>query len=122
EDLAHKFDKLGIIVHQQHLALAAFEGIGGDAVVLHEFVERFARNAAEPGAGDPEAFELSVVETPNDGLLADLANFGRLAGREHGFHAFVRPLPNPSPNPIPSKERGWKKSRSHECGPRSVSP
>ena len=42
-------------------------------------------------AGHAEALELSVVEAADDGLLADLADLGGLAGREHGLHAFVHP-------------------------------
>src|SRR5262249_17882753 len=69
--------------------LAALKSIGGNAVIPHELVQGLARDAAETGTGNPEAFELSVVEAPNDCLLADLANLGRLAGRENGFHAFL---------------------------------
>ena len=44
-------------------------------------------------AGHAEALELPVVEATDDGLLADLADLGGFAGREHGLHAFVHPLP-----------------------------
>ena len=43
-------------------------------------------------AGHAEALELPVVEATDDGLLADLADLGGFAGREHGLHAFVHPL------------------------------
>src|SRR5262249_51542372 len=87
EDLGHEFDQFGIVVHQQHFALAAFEGVGGDAVVLHELVEGFAGNTAEPGAGHPEPFELTIVEAADNRLLAYFADFGGLAGRKNGLHA-----------------------------------
>src|SRR5262249_45212726 len=73
-----------------------------NAVVFHEAVERFAGNAAEPGARHPEALELSVVEATDDGLLADLTDFGGLAGRENGLHAYPSLLAC---------------SQSHEFGP-----
>src|SRR5207302_8615127 len=82
----------GVVVDEQHLALAAFQGIGGNAVVLHELVERFTGNATEAGARHTEALELSVVEATNDGLLAHLANLGGLAGRENSLHASIHPL------------------------------
>src|SRR5262249_7917156 len=61
--------------------------VGGDLVVLHELVQGLARDAAEARAGHAEALELPVVEAADDGLLADLADLRRLAGREHGLHA-----------------------------------
>src|SRR5205814_1083436 len=91
EDLVDQLDQLGVVVHEQHFALAALEGVGRDAVVLHDLVERLARDAPEARAGDPEAFQLAVVEATDDGLLAHLADLGGLAGREHGLHAYAYP-------------------------------
>ena len=42
-------------------------------------------------AGHAEALELPVVEAADDGLLADLADLGGFAGREHRLHAFIHP-------------------------------
>src|SRR5262249_19543171 len=75
----------------QDLALSAFERIGGNAVVLHEFVKGLARDAPEPGARDAESLQLAVVEATDDGLLTDFANFGGFASREDGFHALYHP-------------------------------
>src|SRR5262249_22567298 len=75
-----------LIIDEQNLALAALQGVGGDAVVLHELVEGLAGDAAELGARHAEALELPVVEATDDGLLGDLADFRGLAGREHGLH------------------------------------
>ena len=47
EDLGHQLDQFGIVVDEQDLALAALEGVGRDAVVLHELVEHLAGDAAE---------------------------------------------------------------------------
>src|SRR5439155_22634149 len=90
--LDDQLDQLGVVVDEQDLALAAFEGLGRDAVILHELVQGLPRDAAEPRSGHAEALELSVVETTDDGLLADFADLGGLAGREHGLHAYVHPL------------------------------
>ena len=92
EDLGHQLDQLGVVVDQKDLALAAFQGVGRNAVVLHELVQRFAGDAAEARAGNAEPLELPVVEATDDGLLTDLADFGGFAGRENGLHAFVHPL------------------------------
>src|SRR5205085_2616931 len=77
-------------------------------VVLHEAVERLAGDAPEPGSRHAEPLELPVVEATDNGLLADLADFSGLAGRENGLHTFVHPL------------LAW--GQSHECGPANVSP
>src|SRR5581483_3667842 len=66
-------------------------GLGRDAVVLHELVQGLARDAAEPRPGDAEALELAVVEATDDRLLADFADLGGFAGREHGLHAYFHP-------------------------------
>ncbi len=108
EHLGHQLDELGVVVHEQDLALAALQRIGRDAVVLHELVERLAGDPAEAGAGHAEALQLAVVETADDGLLADLADLGGFAGRENGLHGFVHPL--------------LALGQSHECGPRHASP
>src|SRR5205085_520961 len=65
----HQLNQFDIIIDQQHLALAAFEGIGGNTVVLHELIKRFARDAAKPGARDPKSLELPIVETTDNGQL-----------------------------------------------------
>src|SRR5262249_23859829 len=91
QDLGHELDQLDIVVDEQDLPLAAFQGIGRNAIVLHELVKRLAWDAPEPRTGYPESLELSVVETTNDGLLTDLADFGGLAGRKNSFHAFFYP-------------------------------
>src|SRR5437899_4733311 len=97
ENLGHELDQLGVVVNEQHFALAAFKGVRGDAIVLHEAVERFARNAAEAGSGHAESLELPVVEAADDGLLAHLADFGGFAGRENSLHTIVHPLTGPKP-------------------------
>ena len=91
EELVHHLDQLDVVVHQQNLALAALQRVGGNAVVLHEFVQSFARDAPEAGTGHAEALQLAVVETTDNGLLADLADFGGFAGRKNSFHAFIIP-------------------------------
>jgi hypothetical protein len=48
QHFADEFDQFGVVIDQKHLALAALQGIRGDAVVLHEFVEGLAGNPAEP--------------------------------------------------------------------------
>src|SRR5207244_2298736 len=70
-----------------HLALAALEGVGRDAVVLHELVQRLAGDAAKTRSRNAEAFELAIVEAANDRLLTDLADLGGFASRENGLHA-----------------------------------
>ena len=97
EDFRHQLDELDVVIDEQHFALAAFQGIGGNTVVLHEFVQGLARDAPEPGTRYPEPLQLSVVETADNGLLADLADFGGLAGRENSFHAFVHPFTGTRP-------------------------
>ena len=49
-------DEIRLVVHQQDLPLAALQGVGRDAVVLHELVQGFARDAPElasRGRGSP---------------------------------------------------------------------
>src|SRR5262249_20715517 len=87
EDLVHQLDQFDVVIDEQHLALAALQGVGGDLVVLHELVQGLARDTPEARAGHTEALELPVVEAADDGLLAHLADLRRLAGREHGLHA-----------------------------------
>src|SRR5205823_5279351 len=89
ERLVDGGDEVRLVVDEQHLALAALQGVGRDAVVLHELVEGLAGDAPELRARHPEALELPVVEAADDGLLGDLADFGGLAGREHGLHAYA---------------------------------
>src|SRR5579884_2050317 len=91
EELVHQLDQFGVVVYQKHFALAAFQCIGRDAIVPHEFVEGFARDAPETGSGHAEPLQLAVVETTDDGLLTDFANFGGFAGRENSFHASFIP-------------------------------
>jgi hypothetical protein len=86
QDVGDQVDDGLIVVHDQDPAASTFEGVGRDAVFLHEAVESFARNPAEPRARNPEPFELARVETTDDSLLAHLADLGGLTGREHGFH------------------------------------
>src|SRR5262249_7931271 len=104
QHLGHQDDEVVVVVDQQHLALAALQRVGGDAVVLHEFVQGLARDAPEPRAGHPEALELTLVEAADDGVLADLADLRRLAGREYSLHALFHPSRALGP--------------SHEWGPR----
>src|SRR5262249_56779962 len=85
------------VVDDQDLSLPALQGIRGDAVILHEFVEGLAGDSAEPAARHPEPLELAVVEAADDGLLGDLADLRGLAGREHGLHAFVHPFTGAGP-------------------------
>ena len=81
-----QLDQFLIVVDDQDLALAAFQGVGRDAVVAHERVQFIPRNAAETAARHAKALELSGIEATNNRLLADLADFGRFAGRKHSFH------------------------------------
>ena len=97
-----QFDQFDVVVDEQHLPLAALQGIGRDAVVLHEREQLIARNAAEAAAGNAEAFQLAGVETANDRLLADLADLGGFARREYGLHALCTTL-LPSRNAASSK-------------------
>src|SRR5262249_45355849 len=92
QNLGHELNQLDIVVDEQDLALAAFQGIGGNAVVLHELVQHFPRNTAEAGTGHAEALELPVVEATDNGLLADLANLGGFAGRENSLHEYIHPF------------------------------
>src|ERR1043166_4082095 len=96
EELRHDFDELSVVVNEKDLAAARFERIGRDAVVLHELVQHFARDAAKARPRDSEALELPVVKATDNGLLADLANLGSFACRENGLHGYVHPLPAPS--------------------------
>src|SRR5262249_26242188 len=126
QDLGHQLDQFDVVIDKEHLALAALQGIGRDAIVFHEPVERLARDAAEPGTWYPEALELSVVETANNGLLADLADFGGLAGRENGLHGFVHPLLAPvavfSRNPSCEASLNGLGAQSYIDGPNNISP
>ena len=76
-----------LVIDDEDFAFAAFQRVGWNAVVAHKAEQFSARNAAEPAAGDAEAFELARVETANDGLLADFADFGCFAGGEDTLHA-----------------------------------
>src|SRR5262249_10259282 len=58
QDLGHHLDQIDVVIDEQHLALAALQGVGRDAVVLHELVEHLARDAAEARAGHAEPLEL----------------------------------------------------------------
>ena len=56
EGIVDRRDEVRLVIDEQHLALAALEGIGRDAVVLHELVQRFAGDAPElamPGTRKP---------------------------------------------------------------------
>ena len=81
-----QFDQFLVVVDDQHLALAAFQGVGRNAVVAHEREQLLARNAAEPAARHAKALELAGIEATNNRLLADLADLGGFAGGEHSFH------------------------------------
>ena len=86
QHVGDQLDQFLVVVDDQDLALAAFQGIGRNAVVAHERVQLVARDAAEAAARHAKSLELSGVEAANDGLLADLADLGRFAGRKHSFH------------------------------------
>ena len=101
EELGHDFDQFDVVIDQQDLTATAFEGVGRDAVVLHELVEHFARDAAKARPRDPKALELPVVEATDDGLLADLANLRSFACRENGLHGYIHPC-----RPQPTIETG----------------
>ena len=63
ENLGHVLDELlDVIVDEEYLALAAFERVGRDAVVLHELIQHVAGDPPEAGAGNPESLELAVVK------------------------------------------------------------
>src|SRR5262249_14412339 len=82
EELRHDFNEFGVVIDEQDLSASAFESVGRDAIVLHEFVKHFARDAAKSRPRYSEALELPVVEATDDGLLADLANLCSFACRE----------------------------------------
>ena len=105
QHVGDQLDQLLVVVDQQHLPLAAFQGVGGDAVVPHEHVELLAGNAAETAAGHAESLQLSRVKTANDRLLADLADLGRLAGREHCLHVILPSLCLAGLRPASAKPR-----------------
>ena len=86
QDVGNQFDQLHVVIDDQHLPLAAFQGVGGDAVVAHEHEELFAGNAAKTAARHAKTLQLPRIKTANNGLLRDLANLGRFARREHSFH------------------------------------
>ena len=86
QHVGDQLDQFLVVVDDQDLSLAAFQGIGGNAVVAHEREKLIAGDAAKPAARHAESLQLSRIETANDGLLADLADLGRFAGREHSFH------------------------------------
>jgi hypothetical protein len=46
--LTSRSSELLIVVDDEDFSLAAFEGVGGDAVVLHEGEDLVARDDAEP--------------------------------------------------------------------------
>src|SRR5262249_42399516 len=89
-------------------ALAAFQGIGRNAIVSHEAVERLARDAAEAGTGHPESLQLTIVKTTDDGLLTDFTDFGGFASRKNGLHASIHPL--------------LAGGQSHKCAPARSAP
>src|SRR5262249_29121858 len=89
EALGDDVNDVRVVVDDEDFTLAAFEGIGGNAVVLHEAVQSLARNAAELRAGYAEALELAIVKAANDRLLTDLADLGGFASREDSFHATI---------------------------------
>jgi len=97
QELEDQLHQLDVVVDEQDLALAALQGIGRDAVVLHELVQGLAGDAAEPAARHAEPLELAVVEAADDGLLGDLTDLRGFAGREHGLHAFVHPFTGAGP-------------------------
>jgi len=45
--------------------------------------QRIARNPPETASGHSKALEPPAIETADDGLLRDLADFGRFAGGEY---------------------------------------
>src|SRR4029077_19900226 len=69
-------------------------GIGRDAVVAHEQEQLIAGDAAEPASGHPKSLELTRIKAANNGLLADLANLGRFAGRKYSLHLRTTALPS----------------------------
>src|SRR5262249_14338967 len=87
-----QFDQILIIVNNQNLALAAIERVGRNAVVAHERIKLIARNSAEAATRHAEALKLPRVETTDNRLLTDLADFGSFAGCEYGFHVLKPPL------------------------------
>lgn len=87
EGVVHQVHQVLIVIDDEQFLLAAFEGVGGDTVVLHKNEQLIAWNPAKTAAGNSEAFQRSVVEATNDCLLAHLANLGGLAGRKNGFCA-----------------------------------
>jgi len=92
EELVHHLDDVDVVVDEQHLALAALQGVGRDLVVPHEAVQRLPRDPPELRPGHPEALQLAIVETADDGLLTDFANLRGFAGREYSLHVLIHPL------------------------------
>jgi hypothetical protein len=90
EHVAQQLDQFLVVVHDQNFAFAAFQGIGRDAIVLHESVQLVPWNATEPAARHAEPLQRAVVETADDGLLAHLADLRRFARCENSFrtHGF----------------------------------
>ena len=83
EDIDEQLDDLLVVIDDKNALLAAFEQLGGDVVGLHEPQQLDTGNAPEARARHTEAVEPAVVEAPDDGVLADLADLGGLAGGEH---------------------------------------
>src|SRR5262249_13548942 len=90
--LRDQVDHRLIVIDDQDPSLPALEGIRRDAVLLHEPVERVARDPAESRAGDPEALELARVEAADDRLLAHFTYLSRLTRWENGLHGRAGPI------------------------------
>ncbi len=93
EDVPNQLDQFLVVIHDQRLAFAAFEGVGRNAVFLHELIEDVAGNTPKTRSGDSEPFELSGIKAADNGLLADLTDFGCFARRKDRFHE-ARPIPS----------------------------
>ena len=89
-----QFDQFFVVVDDQDLPLAAFQGVGRNAVVAHEQKKLIARNAAESASRHAKTLELAGVEAANNRLLADLANLGGFTGRKYCLHLRTTPLPS----------------------------
>jgi len=83
ECIRHQIDQVLVVVDDQQLLLAAFQGIRRDTVFFHEVVEMVARDSAEPTPWNPKPLERPVVKATNDRLLTYLADLGRFPSREH---------------------------------------
>ncbi len=71
-------------------ARSAFQSVRWDSIVSHEDVQLVARNPAESASRYAKTRQRTVVEAPDDRLLANVTNPSRFAGREYSLPRFCR--------------------------------